>query len=134
MTVPAGGSVTVEIPEKANFREFEQVMFSTPNGRSAGFGSYTIRFGLGVLGIDDQGCVVFYTDGSFYQSNTECVAQCTASGVKAASGVIHGPTFTLTSTQGSSDMTVVWHAWGKPAAGWLPQMYRLWPEKRGRWR
>lgn len=121
VTIPAGGSVTVPVPE--NFSEFEQIMFSTVNGGNPG--AKETSYGVGMLGYDDQGCVVFQKDGSFYQSNSECVAHCDAGGYSAASGVINGNSFTLTHTHGSS-LTVVWHAWGKPSAGWLPQMYRWW--------
>lgn len=126
VTIPAGGSVTVPAPP--NFSEFEQVMFSTPGSAVGSSGNATRQaFGFGMLGLDDQGCAVFSHDGAFYQANDECVAVCDSTGYSAASGVINGPSFTLTSTHaGLGDMLVVWHAWGKPSAGWLPQIYRWW--------
>lgn len=123
VTIPAGGSVTVNHPW--NFEDFEQVMFSTING---GATSAPLRFGFGMLGYDDQGCVVFGQDGSFYQSNDECAANCTAGGYSAASGVINGSSFTLTSTNADlGDLLVVWHGWGRPRspAQWIPHIYRM---------
>ena len=127
VTIPAGGSVTVNHP--SHFEEFSQVMFTTTDGITAP-AFVNQAYGAGTLGYDDQGCIVFGNDGSLYQSNTECVAHCTAAGYSAASGYIYGPSFTLTSTHaGLGDFTVVWHAWGGPARGWMPQMYRWWPRK-----
>ncbi len=129
VTVPAGGSVTVNHP--VNFEEFEVVMFSLMNGPGWSGGASTtapMRFGVGVLHTDHQGCVVFGQDGSFYQSNTECVASCAAGGYSAASGTMNGSSFTLTSTNAAlGDFDLVWHAFGraKPPAQWIPHIYRM---------
>lgn len=126
VTIPAGGSVTVQHP--VNFNEFEQVMFSTVNeGGTSGLQG-PLRFGFGMLGYDDQGCVVLGPDGTFFQANDRCVAHSTVVGVSAASGVINGGSFTLTSEEDDlGDIQVIYHAWGKTTAKqvWLPQSYRF---------
>ena len=131
LTTPTGIGDTVSVSTPSWFDLFQLVMFSTNNGANVQLGSDQLRYGLGVLHQDYQGCVVFGDDGSFYQSRSQMAATCTAGGAQAAEGVILGPTFESTTVLGGS-VGGVWHGFGPLGeAGWVPQMYRWWPERRG---
>lgn len=115
----------VTITPPPAFNRFEAMIFSTTNGAddAGGPAHGTMRYGFGVLTNDYQGCVVFGPDGSFYQSDTECVANCTAAGVNAASGVINpNGTVTLTDTQGAG-AKAVYHGFGRIRT-FRPHIYR----------
>jgi hypothetical protein len=116
-----GNVTSVSVPDW--FDRFDLVMFSTINGATASLGTAELRYGLGVLHPDYQGCVVMGADGSFYQSSSKCAARCTAAGAQAAEGTILGSTFELETVLGGS-IDVSYHAFGRPELGWLPSIYR----------
>lgn len=118
-----GNSISVSTPSW--FDEFELVMFTTVNGAnvSGPFDPDQLRYGLGVLHEDYQGCVAVGDDGSFYQSRDKMAATCTAAGAQAAVGTILGPTFEMETTVGGS-VVGGYHAFGPLEAPWMPQIYR----------
>lgn len=126
-----GGATVGDVVSKSTpswFDRFALVMFSTINGPidvGAGVGSAgTLRYGLGVLHPDYQGCVAMGDDGSFYQSTTKCAANCTASGAEAVEGTILGPTFEVETVVGGA-IEVTYHAFGVlKRLGMIPQIYR----------
>lgn len=123
LVTPATVGAMTTVPAPDHFDLFDLVMVSTINGAAAVLGSAVLRYGLGVLHEDYQGCVVMGADGSFYQSRTKMAARCTAAGVQAAEGEIQGPTFTAETVLGGS-IDVTYHAFGRLSAPWLPQIYR----------
>jgi hypothetical protein len=121
---PASGSNSYTSP--ANFEVFEAILFSTANGVSSTGNATKQRFGFGILGPDYQGCVVFGSDGSFFQSDSKAVANCTASGASVGVGSLNGSSFSLTNDMGgAADM--IYHAFGRPpeTAYWIPHFYRI---------
>jgi hypothetical protein len=88
------------------------------------------RMAIGFITKDGQGCVGANQSGHAFQSTQYgCVAQCDGSGALAAEGVIDEDTITWTTevATGSSSYEGGIMAWGPPAGGWLPQIYRRWP-------
>lgn len=105
------------------FNEFKLIMFTTVNGANVTASETSqLRYGIGVLHEDYQGCVVFGADGSFYQSRDKMAATCTSSAAQAAVGEIQGSTFTAETVLGTG-VAGIYHAFG-PLADWFPQIYR----------
>jgi hypothetical protein len=123
VTTPADVGDIVTTSSPSWFNKFQLVMFSTVNGANVSVSSAQLRYGLGVLHPDYQGCVVMGDDGSFFQSRSVAVAHCTAGGEETAVGEINGSNFTLETAAGGS-IVVNYHAFGILEAPWTPQIYR----------
>lgn len=124
-----GNTNSVSVP--AWFDRWELIMFATINGDFAGTPNAELRFGVGVLHPDYQGCAVFGDDGSFFQSRQYMAATCTSAAARYASGEIQGATYEVT-TEAGGQVSGIYHGFGPLEFGWVPQMYRWWPQKRGR--
>lgn len=121
-----GDSISVSTPSW--FNQFALVMFTTINGPDAvgtGVGPEgEIRYGIGVLHPDYQGCVVMGSGGSFYQSTTKCMAGHDATNLSVVEGTILGDTFELETVQnGYGSFTANYHAFG-PEIRFVPDIYR----------